>query len=161
MALSDDDIVTKFLITVIPKLAVEPGYNNINKVIQSLYGNSFMLSTTIGGGSHGHIGLIMIPNLYMNIPPKTYIIPLDTVIDTNVSTNVTSASSQQFWNDHKEACCIFGNNTKMNNTIEAQVIDTVNDMNIVELQNSYTSYLRVTTRDIFNHISDCYRKSQL
>lgn len=33
-------------------------------MVQLLYGNAASLPTTLGGGHHGHIGLIMAPLLY-------------------------------------------------------------------------------------------------
>ena len=42
-----------------------------------LYANAAMLPTTTGGGTHGHIGLIMKPALYNTLSEMPYEIPFD------------------------------------------------------------------------------------
>jgi hypothetical protein len=57
MGLSVADIVAKFPVKTLPKITGEPDYATIGHIIQTLYGNTASLPTTIGGGAHGHIGL--------------------------------------------------------------------------------------------------------
>ena len=42
-----------------PKIDREPDYNNINTMMQILYGNAASLPTTLGGGQHGNLGIMM------------------------------------------------------------------------------------------------------
>ncbi len=64
---SIDRIIAKFAIKNIPKIDGKPDYANLNEMIQALYANTATLSTTLGGGSHGHVGLIMKPTLYTTL----------------------------------------------------------------------------------------------
>ena len=59
MALSADDIVSKFPVKTLPIIQGAPDYETISAMMQAFYGNVVSLSTTTGGGAHGHIGLIM------------------------------------------------------------------------------------------------------
>ena len=61
MVLSVDDVVAKFPMKTMHKIDGEPDYNNINTMMQLLYGNATSPLTTLGGGQHGHIGIIMTP----------------------------------------------------------------------------------------------------
>ena len=63
-AQSVDDIISKFPIKTLPKIDGEPTYESINAIMQMLYANAATSSTTMGGGTHGHIWLIMKPALY-------------------------------------------------------------------------------------------------
>jgi hypothetical protein len=77
MGLSVADIVAKFPVKTLPIITGEPDYATIGQIIQTLYGNAASLPTTIGGGAHGHIGLIMTTVLYATLTPTAYTVPDD------------------------------------------------------------------------------------
>ena len=59
MALSSDQIVAKFPHKAFHAIKVEPDYQRIHDVWNLLYVNSPILTTTLGGGNHGNIMIIM------------------------------------------------------------------------------------------------------
>jgi hypothetical protein len=64
MALTIDDIIAKFPNKHLPVIDGEPDNSSISTMVQLLYGNAATLTTTMGGGRNGHIGIIM-PAHYM------------------------------------------------------------------------------------------------
>eukprot|EP00957_Ditylum_brightwellii_P070247 5337021-Ditylum_brightwellii.AAC.1 len=42
----------------------KPNYDYIHEVMMALYGNAVAVPTTLGGGAHGHIGLVIEAGLY-------------------------------------------------------------------------------------------------
>ena len=72
MVLSVDDVVSKFLIKTMLKIDGEPDDSNINTMMQLLYGKAASLPTTLGGGQHGHICIIMTPQLYITLENTPY-----------------------------------------------------------------------------------------
>jgi hypothetical protein len=64
MGLFVDDILAKFPTKTIPTISGEPYYASISNMVQLMYGNAASLPTSLGGGQHSHIGLIMTPILY-------------------------------------------------------------------------------------------------
>ena len=73
MVLSDNDIISKFSINMLSNITVETDYDNVKEMIQSIYGISDTLIKTLRYRVHGHIGLIMIPNMYTMLSPKPHI----------------------------------------------------------------------------------------
>jgi hypothetical protein len=63
MGLSVDN-VAKITRETIPTILGEPNYVSISNMVQLMYGNTALLPTTLGGGQHDHVGLIMTPILY-------------------------------------------------------------------------------------------------
>ena len=118
MGLSINNIVTKFPLKNIPTITGEPDYSTINDMVQNLYGNAASLPATLGGGVHGHIGLLVTPALYATISAAPYIIPPD----PGPTPNCKAARIQ-----HKEDRQVFDNNTNMDDAIKAQIIDSIND----------------------------------
>ena len=72
MVRSVDDGFAKFPRETMPKINWEPDYGNINTMMQLLYGNAALLPTTLGGGQHVHIGIIMTPQLYTTLANTPY-----------------------------------------------------------------------------------------
>ena len=91
MVLSVDDVVSTFPMKKMPKIDGDPDYSNINTMMQLLYGNSALLPTTLGGGQHGQIGIIMTPQLYTTLANTPYKIPPDPGI---TPTHVIGASAE-------------------------------------------------------------------
>ena len=104
-------------------------------MMQALYGNTASLSTTSGGGAHGHIGLIMTPALYLILTTTPYLVPLDPGILPSTIPNRTSTENRgQITRQRKEVHRIFGNNTNMGSTLKGQIIDTIEDTYLSILQ---------------------------
>ena len=91
MGLSVDDIVAKFPMKTMPKIDGEPDYININTMMQLLYGNAASIPMTLGGGQHGHIGIIVNPQLYTTLANTTYESPPNPGI---TPTHATGASEE-------------------------------------------------------------------
>jgi hypothetical protein len=159
MGLSSDDIVAKFPNKILPIIDDEPDYGTINNMVQLLYGNAASLPTSLGGGQHGHIGLIMTPLLYTTLSPTPYTAPNDPGTSPPVLPNNASVGRRETTRlDHKEALRIFQNNNTMDDVLKTQIIDSIHDPYICEMRNKYTGYLGVTTRDLIDHLLDRYGK---
>ena len=61
------EIFAKFIVNELPQIEVEPNYAAINDLIKGLYANSATLPTTLGGGIHRNVGLIMKYTIYANL----------------------------------------------------------------------------------------------
>jgi hypothetical protein len=157
MGLSVDNIVAKFPTKNIPPISGEPDYASISSMVQTMYGNAASLPTTLGGGQHGHVGLIMTPILYATLSDTNYESP------DNPGNNIVQPAGRVMdrehqWHEHKEAKRIFSNNQNMDDALKAQVINNIDDTYLNERQNKYTGYMGVSTRDLFDHLLDRYGK---
>eukprot|EP00957_Ditylum_brightwellii_P190615 14510552-Ditylum_brightwellii.AAC.1 len=56
-----DEIKAKFFHPTLQRVEEEPDYVSINAVMQQLYENAATIPSSLGGGAHGHIGLVMEP----------------------------------------------------------------------------------------------------
>ena len=101
MVLSVDDVVDKLPMKKMPKIYRDPDYGNINRMMQLLYGNAASLPTTLGGGQHGHIDIIMTPQLYTTLANTPYKSPNDPRITPTHATGVSAAIRQNDFLVHK------------------------------------------------------------
>ena len=77
MALSADQIVAKFPYKSFHVIKCEPDYQSIHDIWNLLYVNPPTLTTKLGGGNHGHIGIVMQYTLYVKISYMPYGAPVD------------------------------------------------------------------------------------
>jgi hypothetical protein len=158
MSLTIDDIITKFPHKRLPIIDGEPDYTSINTMVQLLYSNAATLTTALGGGQHGHIGLIMPAALYTTLSAIPYHEPDDPGAVPVHAANATSAIRESDRMNHKEALKQFHHHNNMNDALKTQIIDAVADTYLGELRNRYTGYLGVTPRDLLDHLLERYGK---
>ena len=73
--LTVDEITAKFRIKKLTRIEVEPTYEAISRLSQELYTNAATLARPLGGGQHGHIGMVMKPSLYESLSNIPYVTP--------------------------------------------------------------------------------------
>eukprot|EP00957_Ditylum_brightwellii_P162201 12350741-Ditylum_brightwellii.AAC.1 len=62
-----DKIKAKFPHPMLQWVEGEPDYAAINIIMQQLYENASIILSSLGGGAHGYIGLVMDPTLYSSL----------------------------------------------------------------------------------------------
>ena len=156
MSLTVENIVAKFPVKTLPQIHGEPDYESIKAIQDILYGNAASLPTTLGGGNHGHIGLIMTPALYLTLSATAYVEPADPGPPPVVATNAAGGTRDNAIRVHNESRRIHDNNVNMDAALKSQIIDAIEHAYICELQNRYTGYMSVSTRDLLDHLLDRY-----
>jgi hypothetical protein len=66
-----EDVIASFLHPVLPTVQGEPDYQAIHAIRKSLQANSRAIDTHLGGGTLGHMGLIVSDASYAMIDPAT------------------------------------------------------------------------------------------
>jgi hypothetical protein len=158
MSLSVESIIAKFPIKSLPVITGEPDYALVNDMMQDLYTNAASLPTTLGGGQHGHIGIVMSPILYATISAVPYNQPVDPGPEPLFAANASQATKDNRRTQHKQERRIFDHATNMEDALKAQVIDAVESTYLCEMRNKYTGYLGISTRDLLDHLLDRYGK---
>jgi hypothetical protein len=110
MGLSVDEIILKFPRKTIPTIQGEPDYGSISSMVQMMYGNAASLPTTLGGGQHGHVGLIMTPILYATLSDELFKNPDDPGTAPHHPNNATRPQREAQILEHKEDRRIYENN---------------------------------------------------
>ena len=67
-----DEIITKFLVNILPNIYRETDYTTMNNIVQIIYRNATTLPTIINVWQHGHMRLIMKPKLCENMVGMPY-----------------------------------------------------------------------------------------
>lgn len=156
MTLTTDDVLAKFVYKTLPVIDGQPTYADINKMSKMLYANAAKVPTTLGGGKKGHIGLIMKASLYATISATAYDAPTEPTMPTN--TGGTAAERELAIRQYKTNKNVFDNHVTVEETIKNMIVTAVHEAYLGELQDEYTEYLGVSTRDMLDHLLDRYGK---
>ena len=113
MVLSVDEVVAKFPMKTMPKIDGEPDYGNINTMMWLLYVNAASLPTTLVGVQHGHIGIIVTPQLCATLANMPYESPPDPGITPTHATGASTAIRQTDFLENKEERQIYYNHHTM------------------------------------------------
>ena len=127
-------------------------------MMQLLYDNTASLPSSLGGGQHGHIGIIMTPQLYTTLANTTYKIPTHPGITLTNATGALAAIRKTDFLGHKEERGIYDNHHMMEDALKSIIIDAADKVYIGKLRNQYTGYLGISARDLLDHLLDWYGK---
>ena len=75
--LSVEDISNGFTTNPFPPIIGESTYETLRAIAKRLYGNALSVKTPNGGGAHGHLGMLMSPQLYATISATHWTEPED------------------------------------------------------------------------------------
>lgn len=71
----DTDYLTLFPYCTIPKLHGEPTYKTLKALKDKIKANASVVQSDLGGGAHGHLGLVLVPLEYANSSATPYLRP--------------------------------------------------------------------------------------
>eukprot|EP00957_Ditylum_brightwellii_P099367 7569061-Ditylum_brightwellii.AAC.2 len=152
-----DKIKAQFLHPALQRIKGEPDYAVISTIMLQLYENAAVIPTSLGGGAHGYIGLVMDPILYSMISTTAYMTPTAPTSAT-MPNNASSQAKYDEDNCYKKELDTYENNVAMDDVLKKQIQEVLDDVYICQICNKHSVYLGETTRDILNHLMDRYGK---
>jgi hypothetical protein len=135
----------------------EPTPATIRRLKQELYNNAQTVSSLLGGGLHGHLGLLMEEAAYTSISHgnTAYVFP-----DKPEAPNYSTGKTQVERDALKDAYGIDLDNyikaRDLNNVLKALIIKAILDLFIVMLKDPDFRYANVTPQEILSHLIEEY-----
>jgi hypothetical protein len=75
MAPTPDELIAGFPHSSLPKLKGEPTFEDLKVIRRLLNTNAMSVSSYVGGGRHGHLGIIMTNDEYFSIAAGLFLVP--------------------------------------------------------------------------------------
>eukprot|EP00957_Ditylum_brightwellii_P180111 13720194-Ditylum_brightwellii.AAC.1 len=123
--------------------------------MQQLYENAATISLSLGGGAHGHIGLVMEPTLYASLSATAYALPTAPTRAT-LPDNALLQARYDKDNCYKKELDTYKNHIVMDDVLKKKIQEAVVNVYICQLQHKYSAYFGVTARDVLDHLMDRY-----
>ena len=153
-----EDIKALFKVQHLPKIDGRPSYGPLDDAREILCRNGTAIETSLGGGNHGHLGLVLKPAVYLveagvafNVPASAGIFP-----------TFAQGANEQVKRDAVANFIVSERDIKKAKIVEDllrnQLMEAVDEEYYLELKNPTYRYDRVKVRDMLTHLFDNYGK---
>jgi hypothetical protein len=156
-----EDVMARFTHDVFPTVQGEPDYQTIHAARNFLQANSRAIDTHLGGGTLGHLGLIISDASYAMIDPTPDAGP---ALWTNpqapgrASANTDGTAAQisaacHIWEDEVQT---YRTCTSVQQALKKQIISVFEPMYLEILNDSMVGYANISARDMLYHLFSTY-----
>jgi hypothetical protein len=156
-----EDVIASFPHPVLPTVQGEPDYQTINAIRKSLQANSRAIDTHLGGGTLGHLGLIVSDASYVMIAPETGAGPTLWISPqapgwAPANTDGTAAqisAARHVWEEDVQHYCTY---TSVQQALKKQIVSVFEPMYLEVLNDNMVGFANISARDMLDHIFSTY-----
>ena len=148
--------VTNAFPTAVTKITGEPNYESLKNLKDELKANAASIPTTLGGGTHGYLGLILSPAAYATIAATQFIEPIYPGQHPNVPAGTSAANTSTIVRRHTEDLRPWREFKTVNIALKNQLLSALDDIYIRALKDRHVGYMNQTIRAILQHLFDNY-----
>ena len=137
------------------KIHGEPTFEGIRTIHQELMINAQTVHSDLGGGAHGHLGLVLSPRRYALLSNAAYnrpVHPGQLVIPAGNTIHMARTMRDQ----HNDRQRVFREMVGVENALKQQIVAAVEPQYIQALRDPVTGKLNGTIYDIIKHLMDVY-----
>jgi hypothetical protein len=154
-------IIASFPHPVLPTVQGEPDYQTIHATRKFLQANSRAIDTHLGGGTLGHLGLIISDASYARIAPTTDGAPTlwtspESPGRSPANTDGTAAhisAARHVWEEDVQMYQTF---TSVQHALKKQIISVFEPTYLDILNDNMVDYANISSRDKVDHLFDTY-----
>jgi hypothetical protein len=156
-----EDVMASLPHPILPIVESEPDYQTIHATRKFLQANSRAIDTHLGGGTLGHLGLIISDAAYSNIAPPTAQAP--TFWETPnapgrapATTDGTVAQISAARHVSEEDVQTYRTCTSVQQALKKQIISIFEPMYLEILNENMVGYANISARDMLDHLFETY-----
>jgi hypothetical protein len=156
-----DYVGTYFEIPELTKIHARPTFENLKIIKNELKTNGSSVTTDLGGGINGHVGLVTTLAEYALISAIPYVRPVHPgalVLPTGVGT--TTLHREIARDDHNEAVRVFREVVDIEKALIKQLVQAVPEVYMKPFRNQYSNSVNVSLSSILTSLFNTYRKVQ-
>jgi hypothetical protein len=155
------DFMASFTHPVLPTVQGEPYYQTIHATRKFFQANSPAIDTHLGGGTLGHLGLIISDASYAMIDPTTETVPaLWTTPQAHgrapANTDGTAAQISATHHIWEEDVQTYRTYTSVQQALKKQIISVFEPMYLDILNDNMVVYANISARDMLDHLFETY-----
>jgi hypothetical protein len=132
-----------------------PNAQSVRLLIRELYANARRVPSKLGGGKHGHLGMLMPKAAYIKIAPGgTEFIPPTLPTQPTYKGDATDRATQR--DEYKEAVDIFHEYVRLEAALQQQILQAVPPVYLSELADPILGFAEVTPVQMVTHLQSQY-----
>jgi hypothetical protein len=156
-----EDVMASFPHPVLPTVQGEPDYQTIHATRKFLQANSRAIDTHLGGGTLGHLGLIISDASYVMIAPATngepeFWITPQAPGRARATTDGTAAqisAARHIWEEDVQTYRTY---TSVQQALKKQIISVFEPMYLDILNDNMVRYANISARGMLDHLFETY-----
>jgi hypothetical protein len=156
-----EDVMVSSPHTILPTVEGAPDYQTIHATIKLLQANSRAIDTHFGGGTLGHLGLIISDASYPMIAPPiaeapTLWVTPDAPGRAPATTDGTAAqisAARHLWEEDVQTYRTY---TSIQQALKKQIISVFEPMYLEILNDNMVGYANISSRDMLDHLCETY-----
>jgi hypothetical protein len=156
-----EEVMATFTHPVLPTVQGEPDYQTIHAIRKFLQANSRAIDTHLGGGTLGHLGIIISDESYTMISPTTddgptlWITPQSPRrAPANMDGTVAQISTaRHIWEEDVQT---YRTCTSVQQALKKQIISVFEPMYLDILNDNMLGYAKISARDMLDHLFETY-----
>ena len=121
----------------IPRIQGEPAFPSLHDMLRRMKANASSVPTSLGGGAHGYVGILLSPQAYASLSPTPFIAPLHpgALFIPPGATQYAIAHAKQA---HEDDLNTFQEYQLMQRALIRQVLQAVDERYVAALRNRIT-----------------------
>ena len=152
---SPTDYTTYFEYPVPTKIHGEPQFESLQTLKDQLKTNSQTVVSDLGGGAHGHLGLVLPADEYALVSPVPYVFPVHPGA-LNIPAGTAQHEAIRLRDEHKERIRVYREALGIQQALLKQIVAAVDEDYLKELRNEHTNAITLTIPEILSHLTTTY-----
>jgi hypothetical protein len=156
-----EDVMASIPHPILPTVEGEPDYQTIHATRKFLQANSRAIDTHLGGGTLGHLGLIISDASYAMIAPPadeepTFWVTPNAPGRAPATTDGTAAqisATRHLWEEDVQTYRTY---TSVQQALKKHIISVFEPMYLDFLNDNMVGYANISTRDMLDHLFETY-----
>jgi hypothetical protein len=155
-ASTPDELIAGFPHSSLPKVTGEPTFEDLAVIRRLLNTNAMSVSSYIGGGRHGHLGIIITNEEYFAIAADVFPVPDNRGASPKVVVGMTAAVIAEFTRLHREATQVYRTYHNVDQAIEKMILEAFDDAYLNALSNEVVGYANCMSLDLLTLLLTFY-----
>ena len=148
---------TYFEFPVLTKIHGEPTYENLHTLKNQLKSNAQSLVSNLGGGAHGHLGLVLTSTEYALVSAVQYESPVHPG-SLHIPSFTAQHKSIDLREEHREKIRLFRETIDVEKALIKQIVQALDPEYLQELKDDVINSIAISLPGIFEHLFDCLAK---
>ena len=150
-----DYVDTYFEVPTLTRIHGEPTYFKLKELKNELKSNATSVTTDLGGGANGHLGLVLTPAEYNVVSQDPYVRPVHPGALV-IPAGTAQHEATRLRTDHKEAIRLFRETVDVEKALIKQVVAAIEPKYLKSLRNANSNAITIPLHDVLTHLFTRY-----
>ena len=155
-AQSVEEIRTSFPQPTLTAVSGEPSYTDITHIHTILKSNAASIPSTLGGGEHGLLGLVLSAATYFTVTGTAFAIPANPGATPIIPNAATTAQINALTRTFNQEFKVYAESKRADTALKQQILNAIEPLYIEALRNPHTGYTGVSTMTILTYLYTNY-----